>query len=138
MGIKGSLRRLAEHLTGSHIFRSLPRGVDVFNDIEIALPNYHIDTVFDVGANVGQSANTYVALFPSSCVLCFEPVAETFASFKTTPNEIPRFVALSWLFLLTRGKEPYFQKEHPNLTAYWMSRRIYRRIVRFQLNTYTS
>ena len=78
MGLKVTLRKLAGQLTGAHIFRSLPRSFDVFNDIEVALQNYHIDTVFDVCTNVGQSANTYVALFPSSCILCFEPVAETF------------------------------------------------------------
>ena len=76
--LKETLRRLAERLTGTYIFRSLPRGVDIFHDINVALPNYRIETIFDVGANVGQSANTYIALFPSSRVLCFEPVAETF------------------------------------------------------------
>lgn len=81
MGFKGRIRRMAERLTGYHILRSLPRGprgVDVFNDIIVVLPNYRIETIFDVGANVGQSANNYTSLFPFSSVLCFEPVDETF------------------------------------------------------------
>ncbi len=57
------LRRLFERLTGTHIFRNLPRGVDRFADIRHYLPNVRIATVFDVGANVGQSARSYVANF---------------------------------------------------------------------------
>lgn len=78
MRLKGSIKRLAEQLTGTRIIRNFHRGVDVFNDIEVSLPDYRIDTIFDVGANIGQSANRYVALFPSTPVYCFEPVAETF------------------------------------------------------------
>ncbi len=47
---------MAEKLTGTHIYRKLPRGIDVFGDMATILPNYRINVVFDVGANVGTSA----------------------------------------------------------------------------------
>lgn len=78
MGYKGALKKLAERLTGTHILRSLPRGVDVFNDIATALPTYRIDIVFDVGANLGQSAKTYLSRLPSAHIFCFEPISVTF------------------------------------------------------------
>ena len=52
--------------------------MDVIKDIANALPNHRIGTVFDVGANLGQSAKIYLARFPGSHVYCFEPVSNTF------------------------------------------------------------
>ncbi|MBA3010205.1 MAG: FkbM family methyltransferase [Proteobacteria bacterium] len=78
MRIKKRIKTFIEHLTGTRIFRRLPRGISVFNDIKGALPDYHMDTIFDVGANVGKSAASYTALFPASRIFCFEPVAETY------------------------------------------------------------
>lgn len=52
----------------------------MFQDVAISLPRLHVDTVFDVGANVGQSCEVYLRAFPKSHVHCFEPVAETFAT----------------------------------------------------------
>jgi FkbM family methyltransferase len=74
---KQGLRRLFERLTGTHIFRNLPRGVDRFADIADHLPNLRIATVFDVGANVGQSASSYLANFRRAEIYCFEPVSAT-------------------------------------------------------------
>lgn len=56
MSIKITLIKMAEKLTGTHIYRKLPRGIDVFGDMATILPNYRINVVFDVGANVGKSA----------------------------------------------------------------------------------
>jgi FkbM family methyltransferase len=78
MSIKRTLRKMAEKLTRTHIYRNLPRGIDVFKDMATFLPNYRINVVFDVGANVGKSAESYIAKFPSTSVFCFEPVAESF------------------------------------------------------------
>jgi FkbM family methyltransferase len=78
MNIKYGVRRLIEHLANIHIFRVLPRGIDVAYDIANAFPAYRMETVFDVGANVGQSAKRYVSCFPSSRIYCFEPVRDTF------------------------------------------------------------
>lgn len=73
------IRAFTEKLTGTHIYRVLPRGVDVFHDIAMALPAFDATTVFDVGANVGQSAQVYLNKFPRAHVYCFEPVVSTFA-----------------------------------------------------------
>jgi FkbM family methyltransferase len=78
MSLKHRLRQLVEHLANVHIYRVLPRGIDVAYDIAIFFPMYRIDIVFDVGANVGQSAKCYLGCFPRSHIYCFEPVRDTF------------------------------------------------------------
>ena len=39
-----------------------------------------VSTIFDVGANIGQSADNYHAWFPSARIFCFEPIPTTFRS----------------------------------------------------------
>ncbi len=72
------LRRLFEKLTGTRIYRTPPRGVDRFADIENSLPNLRVSNVFDVGANVGQSARSFRANFPGAKIYSFEPVDMTY------------------------------------------------------------
>lgn len=71
-------RRLLGRLTGTHIFRRLPRGIDLSLDLARWLPSLRAQVVFDVGAHHGQSAETFLRWFPSARVYCFEPVAESF------------------------------------------------------------
>jgi FkbM family methyltransferase len=78
MTIKQSVKRLIEEALGVRVFRSLPRGIDVFQDIRDFLPNIQFTVVCDVGANTGQSVKTYLKQFPGSQIFCFEPVAATF------------------------------------------------------------
>ncbi len=47
-------------------------------DIARAMPAYDVQTIFDVGANVGQSAIRYAHRFPAADIYCFEPVGGTF------------------------------------------------------------
>jgi FkbM family methyltransferase len=77
------LRRCLEYVTRTHIYRVLPRGVDVAYDIARAFPNYRVQTVFDIGANVGQSTAAYLDGFPNCRIFCFEPVRDTFARLQT-------------------------------------------------------
>lgn len=49
-----------------------------FAEIKARLPSLQIGTVFDVGANVGQTAKAVSTAFPSATVYSFEPVSSTF------------------------------------------------------------
>src|SRR5207245_5229626 len=51
-------------------------GVNLYDDIKVYLPNLQVRTVFDVGANEGQSARTFRQQYPESEIYCFEPNAE--------------------------------------------------------------
>ena len=76
--IKRILKRIVKNLIGTQIYHNPYRGMSIFNDVAEVLPSYRINVVFDVGANVGQSAKRYIARFPHSSVFCFEPVAKTY------------------------------------------------------------
>ena len=76
--MRSNIRLALERLTGFHIYKQPPRGSDIFADISRDLPTLRVRTVFDVGANVGQSAREYLRAFPEARIFCFEPVQSTF------------------------------------------------------------
>ena len=47
-------------------------------DVAGSLPNYRFDVLFDVGANVGQSAIAYRKAFPNAAIYGFEPIGASF------------------------------------------------------------
>jgi FkbM family methyltransferase len=77
MGIKGQLKRVFEQVTGTQVYRTLPRGADFFADVRSVLPSSKAATIFDVGANVGQSADVYLVQFADAEIFCFEPIEST-------------------------------------------------------------
>ena len=78
MGLNRTLHKLFKRLTGLYIVRRWPHGLDISYDIKRLCKGYRFDCIFDVGANVGQSASDYMSAYPSSTVFCFEPITETF------------------------------------------------------------
>ncbi len=90
MSLREKLKELVERLTDTHIYRVLPRGIDFIQDIANSFPMYRVDIVFDVGANVGQSAKIYVDRFPGSHIYCFEPVGDTFHQLQDNLKGIER------------------------------------------------
>jgi len=90
MGIRKKLGRWIGQVTGQHVFRSLPHGVDVFHDIERYLPAQRLETLFDVGANVGQSALAYAERFPTARIFSFEPAPESFGQLQRNVSRHPR------------------------------------------------
>lgn len=69
---------MVERISGLKIYRKLPFGLDPIDDIKFVLRDYQIKMIFDVGANIGQSAKVYRSHFPSSEIHCFEPIADTY------------------------------------------------------------
>jgi FkbM family methyltransferase len=78
MDLARKLRRRFELVTHTRIYRRAPRGIDLAYDLAQSLPKYRVQAVFDVGANVGQSTQTYLENFPEARIYCFEPVQDTF------------------------------------------------------------
>jgi FkbM family methyltransferase len=78
MGLRSIVQGGIERLIGARIVRTMPHGVDLFADLRTQLPATQIATVFDVGANIGQSARHYREAFPAAQLYCFEPVQATF------------------------------------------------------------
>lgn len=80
--MKKLFRRIVERL-GYRYFKIAyqPVGLDHAFDIARFLGSAsNVSVVFDVGANVGQTAEHYVRAFPAAQIYSFEPVAATYNS----------------------------------------------------------
>jgi FkbM family methyltransferase len=81
---KSRLKGLVENVTNSRIYHNfLPTGVDISYDFNKSLKNLKVNTIFDVGANIGQSAEKFIEDYPNSRIYCFEPVTSTFEILNT-------------------------------------------------------
>jgi FkbM family methyltransferase len=69
---------LFKRKSNADVHSMLPRGIDPFVDVKKHLPGLKFRVVFDVGANVGQSAQRFTREFPGSTIYCFEPVEATY------------------------------------------------------------
>lgn len=58
--------------------REVPNGLSTWYDIQRLAGRRDLCVIFDVGANVGQTAYQLVRYFPRAQIHCFEPVALTF------------------------------------------------------------
>jgi FkbM family methyltransferase len=75
--------------------------------VKRANPSFRPELVFDVGANVGQSARFFLDQFPAARLQCFEPVGSTFAALKEALAGEPR-ATLNNLALDSREHEVRF------------------------------
>lgn len=84
------LKRIVERLLGVKIYRTtLPRGTDLAHDLTMSYGLDRFRCIFDVGANVGQTALKFSTIFPSADLLCFEPVGSTFEMLKHNVSHLP-------------------------------------------------
>jgi len=68
-------------------------GSDLWNDV-LTLCGRASRTVFDVGANEGQSARNFLELFPDSKIYSFEPLPEAYTSLEALARLHKRIVPL--------------------------------------------
>src|SRR5438093_1260313 len=89
IGLKRAIKTFAERVTKTHILRTLPRGVDLFFDCRKYLPAYRTRVVFDVGANIGESAGQFHEHFPGCTLFCFEPASAMFEKLTLNMRMLP-------------------------------------------------
>jgi len=82
MKLKQKIKSLFEQITKSKVYRLLPLGNDQFYDIRRKFKVDKMDTIFDVGANIGQSSFRFLDRFPNAKIYCFEPSNNTFSILK--------------------------------------------------------
>lgn len=96
------IRHRASRLTGFRLLKRKRWGVDWLEDCsricrERWNPNFTtLDTVFDVGANVGQSAIHFCQRLESKHVLSFEPVSATFNDLVKNTSHLPAVQCLPY------------------------------------------
>lgn len=88
---KTSLREKFIELTGywTHKKAVLPVGADIIVDLKEKI-GIDIQTMFDVGANIGQTALHFTKHFPKATIHSFEPVSSTFQKLVSNTKNNPR------------------------------------------------
>jgi FkbM family methyltransferase len=89
-----------EDLTGYYIHKrnDLPVGVSLKYDIEYKLKKIKIRTIFDVGANIGQTAVQCVKDFPEAKIYSFEPISKTFQTLVSNTEKYPSVICKNIAF----------------------------------------
>lgn len=78
MNIKQQTKSIFEKVTGLTFYKKLPFGLDVLGDIKFRMKEHNFQTLFDVGANRGQTAKYMRKKFPEAKIYCFEPIKDTY------------------------------------------------------------
>lgn len=89
-----------------------PRGISFFEDARQWLGAARFDVIFDVGANVGQSAHVFCNENPKAMVYCFEPVARAFKDLQRNVSHLPNVKTFQLAMGAARGEaDIYVTKE---------------------------
>ncbi len=76
--------------TGFHFYRDNPPwGVSLEKDLPRLIPDFRPRTIFDVGANIGQTADRFRQIYPTAVIHCFEPVPATFEVLRQRQRDHP-------------------------------------------------
>lgn len=86
------IKRKTESALGIRIFpnATIPRGTDMYIDLQDVVKLENIQTILDIGANVGQSALEYAERFCNATIYSFEPVSATYEKLASATKHIER------------------------------------------------
>lgn len=77
MKLRHKLVRMIEKAVRVRIYRTLPPGVELADDIR-GLRGFRMRVILDVGANRGQSCDAFLRTWPEARIFCLEPAPATF------------------------------------------------------------
>lgn len=88
--------------------RNLPRGINPIMDIKTKLKYKRIKTVFDVGANIGQTVKWIKDELPDSVVYAFEPIHSTYIQLEKNVFDYKNVITENFAF----GDKKHVTKIH--------------------------
>jgi FkbM family methyltransferase len=100
--IKVALKRIARTL-GVNFCSTDHLGVDLEVDLARFTADAPLRTIFDVGANYGQTALRYASAYPAATIFTFEPVPESFRRLQNAVQGCTRIKPFNTAFGDTRG-----------------------------------
>jgi FkbM family methyltransferase len=104
-GARRTVKLALEGTFGVRIFRELPTGVDLSYDMKRLLPNTVVRTIFDVGANVGNTVTYFMSQFARPCLFAFEPHPPAFEVLTSRFAHRPNVSCFSIAFGSSVGRE---------------------------------
>ena len=107
-----------------------------FGNPNIELLRYHRDfmfshkfeTVLDIGANVGQSAKKYRALFPNAMIYSFEPLPDCYAQMETAMVGDSRFRAFEMALGDESGTRTFYRSSFAQSSSFLPMADLHKRV----------
>jgi FkbM family methyltransferase len=96
---KSFAKNIARRILRSTGVRPYNFGINLFDDIKARLPNQNLVTIFDVGANEGQTTRALLDRYPDANISCFEPNPEC-------ADKVRKLDLRLSVYELALGKEP--------------------------------
>lgn len=116
--MKSLLVALAERALRCRIYRhSLPRGTDFFMDMERHFGREYFRELFDVGANIGQTAVRYAREFPAARIFSFEPTSESYVRLEENVKGLERVIPCRCALGAVAGKAEISLEEDSRTNA---------------------
>lgn len=103
--MKSYLKKLINGF-GYEIYKAncLPLGIDFERDIKKISQSFRVDNIFDVGANIGQTAIRFSKFFPDAKVFSFEPIHTTFRELQQNTAHLTKVSCWNYAFGSQEGE----------------------------------
>jgi FkbM family methyltransferase len=116
--LKKRVRSLIRDVAGYDI-RKFEPGVDAYADIQRLLgPSTRSPNILDIGANVGQTVDILVKLFPLANIHAFEPNRAAFNSLTTTHSELRNVTCNNFALGSDAGTQPFFANSNSDMSSF--------------------
>jgi len=96
----------------------ITRRVDAFADMRRFVPSDTRPVIFDIGANVGQTAKQFKANFPSAVIHCFEPGTETFNALQQNMSSERNVHLWHCAIGSAVGKQTFLENTEPDMSSF--------------------
>ena len=109
------IARLTQMLEDPRLFRIRQKGVSIDNFLNLNQPwllQANINTVFDIGANVGQFAILIHEVLPTARLYSFEPLENCYEELKKRMKEVNNFNAFNVALGDTNGALTFRRNKH--------------------------
>jgi len=94
-----------------------PSGLSLAYDLKRILGDVPVNTIFDVGANIGQTALYFNKHFPGADIYSFEPVKATFNTLKNTVGHLSNIECFPYALGAKNDTLPIYLADNPNSTV---------------------
>jgi FkbM family methyltransferase len=109
------ISRLAQLIENPKLFRILRKGVSIDTFLRLNRPwllEANINTVFDIGANIGHFASLIHEILPTGTIYSFEPLQDCYKQLKKRMKKIDNFEAFNVALGDTNGELTFHKNEH--------------------------
>jgi FkbM family methyltransferase len=116
--LRRRVRSVIRDVTGYYICKAGP-GQDAYADIRRLIgPSTRSPNIFDIGANVGQTVDVLVELFPLAKIHAFEPDRAAFTSLTAAYSESANVTLNNFALGPVPGEQPFFANASSDLSSF--------------------